>query len=189
MKYFKLLYDYVNDEDAICCESDELYCADRYDVEKGVIINDWDDRITLYYNPKEGNRETDFLGNDLGWLIISEKLKLILENEMIRGIQYLPVSIKNKLDSKLLNNYYVANIYNSIDALDLSRSDYSVFELDENEKIFSFKLHVLKGEKLKGIDIFRLKEDNIPQFVSEKIVNLIKENGITGFDFNEVVVV
>lgn len=189
MKYFKLLYDYNNDTDAICCESNELYDVDRYDVEKGIFINNWDDGITFYYDPQEGDRETDYLGNDLGWLIISEKLKLVLENHKIMGIQYLPIKVKNKLDSKQLNNYYVANIYNLVDALDLQKSDYSIFELDENEKIFSVKVHVLEEEKLKGLDIFRLKEDHIPKFVSKNIVNLIKENDITGFEFIEVSIV
>lgn len=186
MEYFKMLYDYDNDTNAICCESDELYELDRYDVEKGIFINNWDNRITFYYNPQEGDKETDYLGNDLGWLIISERLKLILENNKITGIQYLPIMIKNKLSSKKLNNYYVANICNLVDALDLEKSVYSILELDENEKIFSYKVHALMEEKLKGLDIFKLKEDNVPKFVSKKIVNLIKENDITGFDFNEV---
>lgn len=189
MRYFHLLYDYENDADAISCESDELYDIDRYDVEQGNYVNNWDSRITMFFNPKEGDRETDFLGNDLGWLIISEKLKLILEDEKINGIQFLPLKIKNQLNNTTLNNYYLANICNLVKALDLENSDYNEYELDENEKVISVKKHAIKADKIKNIDIFRLEEDKFPVFVSEKFVNLINAHKATGFDFTEVLVV
>lgn len=189
MRYFYLIYDYENDEDAIVCESDELYDINRYDIEKGTYINTWNDRITMFFNPKEGNKTTDFLGNDLGWLIVSEKLKSILEFNEIKGIQFLSIKIKNILSNTILSNYYVANIYNLVDALELEKSDYNRFKLDEDEEIISVSKHAIKGNLIKNIDIFRLQGDSFPIFVSEKIVQLIAENKITGFYFNEVLVV
>lgn len=189
MRYFHLLYDYENDADAISCEWDELYDIDRYDVEQGIYIDNWDSGITLFYNSKEGNRVTDFLGNDLGWLIISEKLKSIIEDKKIKGIQFLSIKIKNQVNNTVLNNYYVANIYNLVEALDLENSDYSEYELDENEKVISVKKHAVKEEKVTNMDIFRLKEDKFPIFVSEKFIQLINNHGATGFDFTEILVV
>ncbi|MCK4261255.1 MAG: hypothetical protein KAX49_19940 [Halanaerobiales bacterium] len=189
MKFYKLLYDYENDNDAICCMSDELYSIGQYDVEKGKSIDHWDSRITLYYDPMEGNKETDFLGNDLGWLIVSEKVKKILEEGQIEGIQYLPIKILNKKTNQYLKNYYVVNICNLVDALNLDQSEYDVFELDENEKIISVKLFAVNGNQLKRIDIFKLKDDNIPKFVSERVKKILMKYNVTGFDFLEIKVV
>ncbi|NLL81429.1 MAG: maleate cis-trans isomerase [Tissierellia bacterium] len=186
MKYFKLLYDYENDNDAICCISNELNGIDQYVVEKGIFIKNWNMGIILFYNPKEGTRKTDFLGNDLGWLIVSAKLKNILEENFITGIQYLPIKIINALTNENLENYFVANIYNLVDAIDLANSKYDIFVVGDNEKIITIEKYALKKEKIIDVDIFKLKDDTIPKFISEKVVNLIQENNLTGCSFLEV---
>lgn len=189
MKYYKLLYDHKNDIDFIGCLSDELYGVDQYDVEQGESISHWDERITLVYNPNEGNRATDYLANDLGWLVVSSKLKKILEEADITGIQYLPINVKNKLDNQELEGYLVANICNIVDALDFENSKYDLFDIDENEKMLAVEKYVLKKDRVKDVNIFKIGEDNIPNFVSEKFKKIIEANNLTGFDFLEVKVV
>lgn len=185
MKYYKLLYDYEHDVDAICCDSGDLKGIDRYDVEHGKIIENWDSDITFTYDPSEGDRKTDYLGNNLGWLIISEKFRNVLQNVTTEKIQYLPVNIININNNQKLGNYFVVNIYNTVEALDLDKSEYKIFEIDENEKVISVKKYALKLENINK-DIFKLKEKTIPIFLSERVMNEIKENNITGCDFLEV---
>lgn len=186
MKYYKLLYDHENDVDFIGCLSEELYGVDQYDVEQGKCISHWDERITLSYNPNEGKISTDYLANDLGWLLVSYKFKKLLEDSQISGIQYLPINVKNKIDNKELKGYFVANIYNFIDALDFENSKYDLFDIDENEKMLAVEKYALKRDKVKDFDIFKITEDNIPNFVSEKLKKLIESNNLTGFKFLEV---
>ena len=186
MKYYKLLYDHKNDIDFIGCLSEELYGVDQYDVEQGKCISNWDERITLIYNPNEGNRSTDYLANDLGWLVVSSEFKKILEESDITGIQYLPINVKNKLDNKELEGYFVANICNLVDALDFENSKYDLFDINENEKMLAVEKYALKKDKVKDVNIFKISEDNIPNFVSEKLKKLIEANNLTGFDFLEV---
>ena len=189
MNYYKLIYDYENDADAICCFSKDLSDMNQYSVMQGLFIDSWNDKITLYYDNEEGNRKTDFLGNDMGWFIVSEKFKQVLNAGKIEGIQYLPLNIKNVTDNKPLEGYSVANVYNLADARDLNHSKYNEFEIDENKKILSIMLYALRKEKIGGLDIFKLKNDAIPIFVSEKFVDSIAKNAITGCSFLEVKVI
>lgn len=186
MKYYRLLYDYENDIDFIGCLSQELYGVDQYDVEQGKYISYWDERITLAYDPNEGDKATDYLDNDLDWLIVSSKFKKILEEADITTIQYLKIKIKNKLDNNPLNGYFVGNICNIVEALDFENSKYDFFDIDENEKMLAVERYVLKRSKVEDMNIFKISEDNMANFVSEKVKKLIEDNNLTGFRFLEV---
>jgi len=71
--------------------------------------------------------------NDLGWFIVTDKLKSIIESMKNNKVQYLPIRARSKDESEVLDLYLV-NICNIVDALDLENSKYSVHEIDENEK-------------------------------------------------------
>lgn len=186
MKFFKLLYDYGNDSEAIGCISREMYGIDQYDVEKGTFVDRWDSRIVLQYDPKDGDKETDYLANDLGWLIVSRRLRNLFEKEKVQGLQYLDIFIQNKNSQEYLDGYSVVNICNLVDALDLEHSQYDIFEVDKDEKFISVEKYALKKDMLQGQDLFKLKDDTIPKFISERLVKVMIENNVTGCDFLEV---
>lgn len=187
MKYYKLLYDYENDKKAVCCRCDELFGMDKYLTEKGLFIQEWRNDITFFYDTDNNLELTDYLGNNLGWFIVSLKLKTILE-ELEGCIQFLPIKLVNREKGKEIQNYYVANIYSLIEALDLENSKYSEFNLRE-EKILSIKLYALKRTKIENKHIFKLKESYMPKFVSEQVKLTMEQYGITGCDFLQVKVV
>ena len=92
------------------------------------------------------------------------------------------IDIKNNVEN---TEYKIANLLDVVDALDLEHSQYDLFELD-NEKIISVEKYALKEEMVFGHDIFRLKDDTIPIFISERIRDIIENNSLTGFAFIEV---
>ena len=79
-----------------------------------------------------------------------------------------------------MENYFVVNIYNLVDALGLTNSKYDIFVVGDNENIVVIEKYALKKEKISDVDIFKLKDNTIPKFISEKVVNLIKKNNLTG---------
>ena len=189
MRYYKLMFDYENIEGNVVCSSDEMYGIDRYALEQGKYYDNWDDRFIFHFDPQQGGKWTDYLSTDLGWFVISMKFKEILDRIGITNIQYIPIRIKNVIDDNVVVGYFVANICSIIDALDLEHSDYSEFELDENEKVLSVRKYALKRNVIKELQIFRVEKSQMAIFVSEKVKEEVERNNITGCDFLEVKVI
>lgn len=185
MKHYKITYDYANDSDAICAVSNHIKRIDNFSTLLGNYIEDWDNKITLYFDPDEGDRETDYLGNDLGWLIISSRFKSLLEKIGVKNVQFLPITIENIKDGTKLHDYTIANICGLVDALDWSNSLYNEIVTGQGEKLIIFASHVLLGDRIEQ-HIFRLKDDPFVVFVSEGLKKLLKLNNIDGIDFYKV---
>lgn len=188
MKYYKLIYDFENDDNYIGCTVSDALNLSQYIVCEGIKIENWNNNITFDFNPDEGEVETEYLGNSYGWLIFSSKFKNNMSYLVDTSIQYLDISIRNIKNNTELIGYNVANVITVLDALDLENSKYDLFELDD-EKILSVEKYALKGCKIKDYNIFKLKDDTIPTFVSEEFKNKVEENNFTGFQFLEVKVV
>lgn len=185
MKYFKLILDDSNDNDVV------VYCEDthgfeQYELKEGNFLENWNDNITFYFNLYDGNIFTDYLANNLGWFIISNKFKDLI-NIIGGGCQFLPVNVvdfesKSRIED---DEYFVANVLDVVDALNLENSDYSVMDL-EGEKIYSVRKYAVSEEKINKKNSFKLKGDEIPLFVSETFKQLVEENNITGCEFIEI---
>ncbi|QOR67317.1 maleate cis-trans isomerase [Cytobacillus suaedae] len=166
----------------------QKYGIDEYAIYDCKVINNWADDLTFYYNPTEGNVPNDYLATNLGWLIVSEKCRKILEEMNVTNIQYLPIRIKSLHDENEIQGFSVLNIIGEVEALNLNASVYNYFEVGE-EKILSVIKYAVNKDLLLNTHIFRLKEDTIPVFVSEKVKKAIRLNKLSGFDFLEIKVV
>ena len=188
MKYYKLLQDISKRKDIVCHYEDNLGMQE-YDLCIGKEFVNWNNEFSFYYNSKEGNKSTDCLANDMGWFVVSEKLKKILD-ELNTTIQYFKINIIEDRSSKLLENYYVANIVKLVDALCLVKSDYFETEIEDVGTIYTVSKYAVYEEKVDGADIFKLpNHQEIPIFVSEKFKNIVEENKITGMEFMEIKVI
>ena len=137
------------------------------------------------YSNDDGHILTDYLASNNRWLIVSEKLRNLINIIETDSIQYLDIKIKNSETNKINYTYEVANVITILDALDLENSVYDFFELDD-EKILFVEKYALKKDVIKNCDVFKLKVDTIPIFVSEKFKSIVEENSLIGFQFLEV---
>ncbi|MGG0658097.1 imm11 family protein [Rummeliibacillus pycnus] len=184
MRYFKLLKDYTNEREIIClCENS--FGWEQYELSEGKQISSWNEKITFYYNPSEGNQVSDYIHNNLSWFIVSPLFETILNEIDNGGVQFLPINIINKENDNSIHGYTVANVVNVVDAINFEKSTYSVFELDDN-KFYDISKYTLNENEINGKHIFKLKGDEIPIFVSELVKELVEKNNITGCDFLEV---
>ncbi|MGE7666857.1 imm11 family protein [Ureibacillus composti] len=186
MKYYKLLLDNSNGND-IFAYCDNIMGINQYALMEGKVIKNWNRDVLFFYNPNEGDRYTDYLANDLGWFIVSERLKNILQ-QLDDNIQYFPIKIVNKLDKTQFSEYYVANILNVVSALNLEKSKYDLIEA-EDIKIYSVSKYALNSNALNNLNIIKLKGDELPVFVSEILKEYICENNLTGCDFLEIKII
>jgi hypothetical protein len=55
MKYFKLILDDSNESDVVC-HCDDTHGFEQYELKEGKFIEDWNERITFYFHPQQGDR-------------------------------------------------------------------------------------------------------------------------------------
>lgn len=188
MRYYKLFYDDSNENDVVCTSS-ELLSLNQYDLIKGVRNEKWNESFSFHFDSKKNNKLTDFLGNDLDWLVVSEKLRNIILLFDSVDAQFFPVDVVDfPRKRKVCANYYVVNVLNVIDCLDLNNSDYSSFTV-EGEEVYSIRKYALKQNKLTENHLFKIKGSEFSLFVSEKFKNELTKNNISGISFLEVKVV
>jgi hypothetical protein len=184
MRYFKLLKDY-SDENEVYCTCENTLGWEQYELSEGKQISNWDEKITFHYNSIEGSHIPDYIHNNLSWFIISPQFQMILNEIDKDGVQFLSINIKNKENDSSIIGYSVANVINVVDAINYENSTYSIFELND-KKFYDITKYALNENKINSKHIFKLKNDEIPIFVSELAKELIEKNNITGCDFLEV---
>lgn len=74
MRYYKLLMDSSGDNDIVCHYEND-YGIQQYDLKMGKKFDGWNEDFEFYYDVTEGEQATDYLANDMGWLVVSGKLK------------------------------------------------------------------------------------------------------------------
>ena len=188
MKYYILSYDYENDDEYIIITADNTAEKYNYDMLKGEKIENWDENVMLKYSNDDEHIFTDYIASNNRWLVVSEKFRSLMGRIESDSIQYLDIKIRNSETNKINDTYKVANVITILDALDLENSKYDLFELDD-EKVLSVEKYALRKNMIGNKNIFKLKDDTIPIFVSEKFKNIVEENSLIGFQFLEVKVV
>lgn len=186
MNYYKLRYDMDKyEKNGIMVHHNDLQGLDIHMVRNGSFIELWDENFSFDFDLSEGDKVTDYICNNLSWFIVSDKFKRAIEYMSITGIQYLPVNIINKNNGERLEDYYVANICNLVDCINMEKSEY----IDCGNNIKLFISFVIEEDKIEEKDIFRIKGSNTSIIVSDKIKDIIKVNKLKGFDFEKVEVI
>ena len=144
---------------------------------RGLEINIADSPEIFFEKVKLNHR--DFFIGPYTLPIISDKLKKILEKleNDLPFMQFIPVKSNIKID------YYVLNLLENIYCFDWDESEYTRYpefltELQDRPDEIS-KL-VLVKEKIGKRNIFRMEEQSVHIFISDKLSDILVENDITG---------
>ena len=187
MKYYKLCMDFKRENDIIAHYYND-YGIGQNRLNSGIYYKNWDQKFSFYYDKTEGDTTYDYLSNDKGWFVVSEKLKNML-TVLNTEIQFLPVRVKEK-NSKKIHNYFIANVLTVLDALCLEKSDYFETEIPSIGKIYTVSKFAVCERKIEGADVFKLaNRQEIPIFVSQRFKAMVEKNSITGIGFWEIKVI
>ena len=188
MKYYKLSMDMERENDIVCHYQND-YGIQQNVFNVGRFYENWDGKFEFYYNKMEGHVLTDYLANDKGWFVVSNRLQSILQ-KLNTEIQYLPVRIVEENSNENLEEYYIANITRVVDALCLEKSLYFETEIPSIGTIYTVRKYCIYDERTENSDIFKLaNRQEIPIFVSERFKKIIEEEKITGICLQEIKVV
>lgn len=183
MDYYKLLYDYEHDTNAGYININESSLNfDRYAINESQPLEV--DRI--FCEVEEVNISNyDYIANNLAWLVVSERIMELLSGCNLGEHDFIPVVEAN--------NYeivgYLMHSMNLLDALDENKSvctkkKYSIDGTDYEH--LSVIKYAIETEKVRNLDIFKLKKSNMPYFISEALKDRLAKLGAKGFDFLKV---
>lgn len=186
MHYYKLGMDMTRENDVV------LHCKNCSEIGLNTFVTgeyySEISSITFYYDEEEGSVWTDYLANDKGWFIVSERLKSLLQ-KMNSDIQFIDVSIYDIKGANTEKKYCIANIIKVVDALCLDKSDYFETYIEGKGMIYSVSKYGIYENKTEGADIFKLDNwQQVPIFVSETFKKAIELNECTGMSFREIAV-
>ncbi|BDL80861.1 hypothetical protein FYH20_09715 [Campylobacter coli] len=185
MKYYKMMYNgQHNDVDNwINCIKPDIKNNDKYALLESKPITNWQ-TPSFEIDKDDGKILTDLISNVYNWRIVSPKFINLMQDLIKDCVQYLDVEIKSQEI-----NYYdckIMHVIKSLEALDYEHSVYTY--MGDNDEYLSITKAVLKKSKLDGSHIFRIKDDEIPVFVSSEFRKIVRENNLLGFSFSEVMV-
>ena len=173
----------------VVCHYQNDYGIQQNAFSVGKFYENWDGKFEFYYDKMEGDVLTDYIANDKGWFVVSNRLQNILQ-KLDTEIQYLPVRIIEINSNNILEEYYIANITRVVDALCLEKSTYFETEIPNIGTIYTVSKYGIYAEKTENSDIFKLaNRQEIPIFVSERFKKIMEEEEITGICLQEIKVV
>ncbi len=177
------MYDYENDTQAILLNINEAELGfSRYAVNSNIKFG----IKRIYCTIEEDNVSNfDYLANNLAWLIVSEKVKKIMEDCNIGTCEFIP--IVNKGNEIVIG--YLVHCMNILQALDEKKSLCKKFKYVSQGKEYEHTTvikYVIYSCVIKNSDMFKLKESNIPYFVSETLKKKLLDIGVKGFDFMKI---
>lgn len=184
VQYYKFDYDEGDEEDMVCIameDFEEEYGFTMFDLTDGKVINCWPDPFYFYFDQERGGKKRDWLINDVGWMLVSPRIKKSIEQFSQEGEQYFPVIIKEIHTGEEIKDYTVINITKVVDALDYEKT---VFD-----KLGTVLKPVFQKTKLKGSNLFRVKDKESDIIISQTLKDALINSGVTGCTFTEVMTV
>ncbi len=173
--YYKLWFEETGG--AVCRKAD-LKGVSEYFIYRPEPVKKWPAGITFY---AEGEPLEDYLfPTVVNWILVSGRVKQVLEELGVEGVQFLPIRVVRKETGEEVPGYYVLHVWKHIPALD---EEHTVFLEPKDEKYpqLSILKVALRREAIGKADIFRLKEKHVSVYVSRRVKERLEEIGATGF--------
>ena len=163
-----------------------------YRLTKGLSIKHWDqgnwfpNDLVYEIAPDDGIKLVDATPNYSTLLIISERLKSLLESESNASFEFLKIGIKDKKGHIIKKNYFIANLLDTIACVDMEKSNFRMDNIIKTQ-VDIFKTLVLDQIKIESSKkIFRLAEMTSLIIVREDLAQKILDEGYTGVAFRDI---
>ncbi len=177
MKYYKLIANAYSCKNPLVLKiNSEENHFDEKNIYKDIDLNC--NLIKAYsYSEKNEAIIEDFIVSNIGLPIVTERAKEVIEKLSIGNTEFIPIKVTNM--NNISTKLYALHIRNYIsdDAININ-----ICKCIGN----SIAVYGFFEEKINGNDLFRLQKNNFSIFVSQKFVQAIRENKLTGFSFTDV---
>ena len=131
-------------------------------------------RIVVNNNP---GIPTDFLIGGTSHPVVSDRIKSILEKlPGSASLEFIPTTIENYDQA---TKYWVLNILGFTDCFDYDKSKYTIHE--RSKSIRKILKMYFREDVIQGKNIFRIYETPISLFISDNLINIFKNEKVTGY--------
>jgi len=144
------------------------------------IIDEWPEHARLDMDKSEpGIRLADLIGNTQSYLILSKRVKEVIESMIPKDVEYLPVEIFNHKGRLASKDYFIVNPIGAVDCLHLKKSKI-IYDEPGSDEIIDIDEFVLDKKKLKNVPhLFRIKEDPGEYVMSQALALEFKKHQFT----------
>jgi hypothetical protein len=118
-------------------------------------------------------------------LLISSRLRAVLDESGVDNIQYFPVDLTRSNGAASFDGYFIANIIGRVACTDFERSDI-VMNAELPPMIDGINKLALDEDSVQDLDIFRLGELFVAIIVSSRLKDAIERSGVSGVAFQAV---
>ena len=168
----------------LCCiehKAEEIIKSWR--LGKGVPLgSDFPPDAQFQMDKRSGNIVTDFLCNILALLMISPKMRKLMEKEGVTDVEYLPFVLLNKKGKVVSREYCVANLLGGVECVDPNSSDYMKSRIEPDQIGHVFKLNLLFDKIPDDKKLFRLREKPRTFIIRSDFLAMLRENDVTGLE-------
>lgn len=159
---------------------------DDFRLDQGIpVAHDWpeDAHFKMSDNfPKDVLLE-DYVRNGSNALVVSERLKALLESEHAPAVEYLPVTIFNHKGRKEKPPYFVVNCIAHQDCIDLGKTVATRNKIDPDILSDVQNLTIDPKRVAPELLLFRMKEYPFIDVYRERLAEKIKAAKLTGVKF------
>lgn len=143
-----------------------------------------DDAVFKFDDISPAVQVSDYLENCDQILVLSEKLKDLVEKNCSFPTEFFEVSILNHKKREVKGiKYYLANIIGTIDCVDESKTEGMFSSFNEGMYDSINKIYFDETKIQEGAKIFRTKSFPSVMIVSEEIKKMFEKEGITGIKY------
>jgi len=164
-----------------------MHCMDSYLLCEGVSVKSWFPTDSVFQLADDyGMQLTDSIPNTLNLLIVSEKLKGVLEEKSGAEIEFLPVHLRNHKGRLVAEPYFIANPLGTVECVDRERSQFRTSSIRPDQVFRFFRLAVDTAKIPPDARLFRLKEQTDLILVRQDLADEILRAGCNGMLFLEM---
>lgn len=155
---------------------------DSYKLKEGMPLADvWPKDVEMEMNEDHPDSTLlpDSLFNIKSLIVVSDRIKNYLESRKLPGVEYLSVNIRNHKGRYTDEDYYIINLTEHVDCLDVVGSHAKKSRMTADIK--KVRGIVLRDEELlAGRELFRLKSFGKATLVDKSLADDMDAQGFTG---------
>lgn len=125
----------------------------------------------------------DLIRNLCGYCLVSSKLKEIIESEVEAEIEFLPFALYNHKGRIAGQDCYIANVLDTIDCVDLSRSQGSEFKIVPGTFRQIRKLYLNYDRIPVNAKLFRVPQMMRVLIIRDDLKAVLEQSNITGAQY------